>query len=162
MSADLRDKQCFVSRGLKLAAVIALGAFAGCAKDPTTIVVSLGIDSTVPPLLILGVDVVSNADPTLTASSRFTSPEPGDAGDRPGPFYFPLLLPVTVDASFAGPVTLTVEGLDWTSYAVIATGSTTAGAVAQQSTSADIVLTATGAPAGDGGGDASLGDAGHD
>jgi hypothetical protein len=151
-----------VTKGLKLAAVIALSAFAGCAKDPTTIVVGVGIDATVPALLILGVDVVSVADPTKTASSRLTSSAPSDASDRPGPFYFPLLLPVSVDASFAGPVTVTVEGLAWTSYAVIATGSSAADVVAQQSTAADIVLTATGAPAGDGGGDASPGDAGLD
>lgn len=150
-----------MTKGLKLAAVIALNALAGCAKNPTTIVVGVGIDSTVPPVLILAVDVVSVADPTSTASSHLTSSAPSDAGDRPGPFYFPLLLPVSVDASFAGPVTVTVEGLDWTSYAVIATGNTTADVVAQQSTSADIVLTATGATAGDGGGDAAT-DAGPD
>ena len=141
--------------------MIALNALAGCAKDPTTIVVGVGIDSTVPPVLILGVDVVSASDPTKTASSRLSSSTPSDAGDRPGPFYFPLLLPVSVDASFAGPVTLTVEGIDWDTAAVIATGSVTANVVAQQSTSADIVLTAAGTPAGDGGGDAAA-DAGLD
>ena len=36
-----------------------------------------------------------------------------DAADRPGPFVFPLVLSLTVDASLAGPVTVTVEGLDW-------------------------------------------------
>ena len=140
------------------AAVIALAALAGCAKDPTTIAVAVGIDATVPPLLILGIDVVSTADPTREVTSRQTSPYASDAGDRPGPFLFPLLLPVTVDASFAGPVTVTIEGLDWDTMAVTATGSATATVVAQQSTSATIILTGTGAPPGDGAADGSGGD----
>jgi hypothetical protein len=146
------------------AAAIAWAALAGCAKDPTTIDVAVGIDATVPPLLILGIDVASVADPTRAVSSRLTSPYASDAADRPGPFLFPLLLPVSVDASLAGPVMVTVEGIDWPpSYAVIASGSAAATVVAQQSTSVDIVLTGTGAPTGDGGGDGAPGsDAGPD
>jgi hypothetical protein len=41
---------------------------------------------------------------------------------------------LTVDASFAGPVVITIEGLDWDTNAVIATGSATADVVAQHET----------------------------
>jgi hypothetical protein len=141
--------------GLAVAA-IAWAALAGCAKNPTTIVVPLGTDATAPPILILGANVVSAADPTRTGSSLQASPESSDAGDRPGPFPFPFYLTVTVDASLAGPVNVTIEGIDWDSYAVIATGSTTATVVAEQAvySATAVVLTATGAPGGDGGPDA--------
>ena len=143
------------------AAAIAWAALAGCAKTPTTIVVPLGTDATAPPILILGIDVVSVADPARSGASRQTSPETSDASDRPGPFPFPFYLPVTVDASLAGPVTVTIEGIDWDSKAVIATGSTTATVIAEHAvyTATAVVLTATGAPPGDGGGDGAGGDA---
>jgi hypothetical protein len=146
---------------------MAWAALAGCAKNPTTIVVPLGTDATAPPILILGTNVVSIADPTRTVSGLQSSSASSDAGDRPGPFLFPFYLPVTVDASLAGPVTVTIDGIDWDSSAVIATGSATAMVFAEQTvyTATAIVLSATGAPGGDGGGEAGGGtgeDAGPD
>jgi hypothetical protein len=136
--------------------LVALGssAFGGCAKDPTTIFTEVGIDQTVPPLLILRSHVVSTTDATKVSGTEQTSPAIGDAADRPGPFGFPLVLSLTVDASLAGPVTVTVEGLDWDSFAVVATGSTSAEVRAQQATRATLTLTATAPPPGDGGNDA--------
>ena len=44
---------------------------------------------------------------------------------------FPFGLPLTVDASFAGPVIITIEGLDWDTHAVIARAPRHADVVAQ-------------------------------
>ena len=133
-------------------AAMAMIAFSGCAKDPTTIFVDVGVDQTVPPLLILRSHVFSTSDPTKASGGEQSSPAIGDAADRPGPFGFPLILPLTVDASLAGPVTVTVEGLDWDTSGVIASGITSGEVVAQRSTTATLTLTGTAAPGGDGGG----------
>jgi hypothetical protein len=136
-------------------------AAVGCAKNPTTILVAVGADATVPPLLILRTSVVSTEDPTRTTGSDQTSPETGDASDRPGPFALPLLVPLTVDPSLAGPVVVTVQGLDWDTHAVIAVGSADAAVVGGHETNATVVLSAMGLPGADGGTDAG-GDAGLD
>ena len=136
------------------AAGMLLVASGGCAKDPTTILTGVGTDDSVPALRLLRSRVVSTSDPSRVTGTAQTSSQPGDAADRPGPFVFPLALSITVDASLAGPVTVTVEGLDWDTEAVVASGSTSAEVVAGHETRAVVMLTATGAPPGDGGTDA--------
>jgi hypothetical protein len=69
-----------------------------------------------------------------------SSPYASDAGDRPGPFAFPLDLDLTMDPGLAGPVDIRVEGLDWDTTAVIASGSTTAAVVAEKPVSASVTL----------------------
>jgi hypothetical protein len=127
-------------------------ALVGCAKDPTTIVAVVEADATVPPLLILRTTVTSTADPARGSTSNRSSLEAGDASDRPGPFVFPAAVPITVDASLAGAVTVTVEGLDWDTGATLAAGSAAGNVVAQQQTTVVLTLLAV-PPAADGGAD---------
>jgi hypothetical protein len=137
--------------GIALAAAILVGA--GCAKEPTSVAVLVDADATVPPILILRSTLASAADPTRASSGERSSPYESDAADRPGPFLFPLQLGVTVDPSFAGPVVITIEGIDWDTHAVIARGSTPAAVVAQQTTQASLTLAAVAPTGGDGGTD---------
>ena len=116
----------------------ALGA-GGCAKESTSVLTVIEADTAAPPVLLLQARVARADDPSRVTSSRFTSPNLGDAGDRPGPFVFPFAMSLTVDASFAGPVVVTIEGLDWDTNAVIATGSTAADVVARHETPAVVV-----------------------
>jgi hypothetical protein len=128
---------------MRRCAVAALAAGllgAGCAKDATSVVVTVDADGTVPPLLILRTTVARAADPATQSSAERTSPYSSDAADRPGPFLFPLDLDVTVDSGFAGAVVVTVEGLDWDTHAVTARGSGPATVVAQKSTTASLTL----------------------
>jgi len=134
-----------------LAAAVSVGA--GCAKEPTSVTVLVDADAMVPPILILRSTLTSAADPTRASSGERSSPYGSDAADRPGPFLFPLELPVSVDASFAGPVMITIEGIDWDTHAVTARGSTSAAVVAQQTAQASLTLTAVAPVAGDGGTD---------
>ena len=123
--------------GAAAALACALGA---CAKESTSVLTVIEADAASPPVLLLQARIARADDPTRMTSSRFTSPNIGDAGDRPGPFVFPFAMSLTVDPSFAGPVVVTVEGLDWDTNAVIATGSTTADVVAQHETQAVVRL----------------------
>ena len=127
------------SRVAVLAAALGLGA--GCAKDSTAVIVTVDADATVPPILILRTTVARADDPSIHSGAERTSPAQGDAADRPGPFLFPFDLLVTVNDSFAGPVVVTVEGLDWDTHAVTARGTTPATVVAQKSTTASLTLT---------------------
>jgi hypothetical protein len=122
---------------------IAAGAAgAGCAKDATRVYVAVYADATVPPILLLRTVIARAADPGQPVASDRTSPYAGDAADRPAPFVFPLGLPMTVDPSFAGPVVITVEGLDWDSHVVTAGGSGDAVVVVEKETDASVTLTA--------------------
>jgi hypothetical protein len=123
---------------LLLAAALSCGA--GCAKDSTSVFVTVDANATVPPILILRTTVARAADPSVRATANRSSSYAGDAADRPGPFVFPLGLSLTVDASFAGPVVVTIDGLDWDTLAVTASGSMDATIVAQQQTQASLTL----------------------
>jgi hypothetical protein len=133
-------------------AIIGAVVFAGCAKSPTDVLTTVSADATVPPLLILRVTVSGAPGQTRGLLQSSTV---GDASDRPGPFAFPLLLPASADPSFVGPVTITVDGLDWDTQALLATGSTPAEVVAGHETQAALTLTAA---SGAGGGDGSAPD----
>jgi hypothetical protein len=138
-----------VSRGafaIAAALAAAVGCGAGCAKDATAVTVVIAADMAVPPILILRTAVAGAADPTRRVSSDRSSPFGSDAADRPGPFEFPLTLSVTVDAGFAGPAVVIVEGVDWDSGAVTARGEGPAEIVAQQTTEAALTLTAVPSP----------------
>jgi hypothetical protein len=146
-SLRVRDVRMTVRPGHAFAsAVLACGLLfgAGCAKDATTVVVAVDADDTVPPLLILRTIVARADDPTRRASSNRSSPYTAvDASDRPGPFVFPMNLSLTIDAGLAGAVTITIEGLDWDTSAVIARGTGDAVAIAQGTTQASLTMTAT-------------------
>ena len=120
--------------------------------------VVVNADSTVPPILILRTVVERAGDPASRASAERSSNYAGDAADRPGPFLFPLGLPLTVNQTYAGPVIITIEGVDWDTHAVTARGGATATVVAQNVSEATLTLTAVATGGGDGGdgGDASL------
>jgi hypothetical protein len=124
-----------------LSAALCVGA--GCAKDSTQVLVLVDTAPSVAPILILRGSVGLRYDPSRVAGSDRTSPYASDAADRPGPFVFPLILPLTVDATFAGLVDVTVEGLDWDTHAVIASGSTAGALVAERTTTAALTLTPT-------------------
>jgi len=113
----------------------------GCAKDATAILVTVGAEADVPPILILRSTVVRSDN--LRSSAERSSSAASDAADRPGPFVFPFQLSLTVDQSFAGPVSVIVEGIDWDTHTVTAAGSTPATVVAQQTTDASLTLTTT-------------------
>jgi hypothetical protein len=134
------------------AALSCLGAV-GCAKSPTSILTLVDADPSAPPILILRTVVARVSDPSMVSYGQQASPNTSDAAGRPGPYGFPFALDLTVDPSFAGPVTVTIEGIDWDTYAVIASGSTTADVTAQQQTHASVTLFPIGAGAGDGGTD---------
>jgi len=139
-------------RALAVAAIVAASG-AGCAKDPTSVGVTIDADPTVPPILTMRTTLSRAADPTKRSSSERASPYAGDAADRPGPFVFPFAWKLTVDPSFAGPVVVTIEGLDWDTGAVIASGSADAVVEAQKMTSASVTLEPVRGGPGDGGTD---------
>jgi len=130
---------------------VALSIGLGCANDPTSVFVVVNADSTVPPILILRTVVERAGDPASRASAERSSNYAGDAADRPGPFLFPLGLPVTVNQTYAGPVIITIEGVDWDTHAVTARGSASATVVAQKASEATLTLTAAASGGGDGG-----------
>ena len=114
----------------------------GCAKDATSILVNVGAEADVPPILILRSTIVRSEDTNVRSSAERSSNAESDAADRPGPFVFPFQLSLTVDQSFGGAVTVIVEGLDWDTHTVIAAGSTAATVVAQKATDASLTLSA--------------------
>jgi hypothetical protein len=120
-------------------AACALSAGA-CAKDSTSVLTIIEADTAVPAILLLQARVARADDPMRVTSGRFTSSNIGDAADRPAPFVFPHALPLTVDASFAGAVVITIDGLDWDTNAVIASGVTNADVIAQHDTQATVTL----------------------
>jgi hypothetical protein len=123
---------------IALAAAASLAA--GCAKDSTTLFVGVSADTTVPPILILRTTITRADDPSVQSSTSRASPYAGDAADRPGAYVFPVGLPLTVDPVFAGDVTVTVDGIDWDTSAVIASASTAATIVAEKQTTATLTL----------------------
>jgi hypothetical protein len=125
-----------------LAGAIAL-LLSACAQSPTVIDTEVTSDGTVPPIMLIQMTVRNDSQPALQSSSQEVSLNPGLEAGVPGPFIFPLVLPISVDSTLAGAVTVTVQGLDWTSSAVIATGSTTAQVVAGKTTQALVMLTST-------------------
>jgi hypothetical protein len=144
---------------LSAGALLAAAGLAGCAKTPTQVLVVVEADATVPPLLILRSTLARAADPGVRVSSTLRSLNENSDANRPGPLFFPLLLPLGVDPSFAGGVTITIEGLDWDSQAVLASGTTLAEVAADRQTNAAVTLTAV-PPAGSG--DGGSGDAASD
>jgi hypothetical protein len=136
-----------------LVAGVALSASAGCAKDPTSVFVTISADADVPPVLALRNSIARADDPGGGAISEQVSIAASDAADRPGPYVFPLVLSLSVAPSYAGPVIVTIEGLDWDTGAVNARGSTPATVAAQQTTSVSLTLAAVPLPPRDGGTD---------
>jgi len=164
-SGTVRCRQRETPTGGLLAVAVAAAALASsaCAKSQTDVLTLVSADATVPPILILRVTV---AGATGQSMGSLRSMAVGDAADRPAPFSFPLSLPVTADPTLAGPVTITIDGLDWDTYAVIASGSAPAQVVPEQETAAAVTLAAVPGGAGADGGtpDAGAGasDAGGD
>lgn len=157
--ASEHRKRAFVSAiGAALLLAVAAG---GCAKTPTVILIDLSTEASVSPLLLLNASVVADADPTKIATASFVSQFPGTDADRPSAYRFPFQMPLSVPSSFIGPVTVTIEGLDWDTSQVIARGSGPAQVIKEQQTMATVVLAVVvPPPTGDGGGDA--GDAATD
>jgi cysteine-rich repeat protein len=128
------------------AAALALPVVAGCAKDPTVVMTEVRVgDENVPVFGVMRTSVARVSNPEQRAWSEAVSLFTVGTGDAamPAPFALPRVLPVTMDESFAGQVIITVEGLAWNpERTVLASGSTTADAVAGQRTYATIVLTA--------------------
>jgi hypothetical protein len=131
---------------LAAAAIAACVGGLACAKDPTTIVTWVGTDATVPPLLILRTSIASTTNLERMFTSEQASLEASDAGDRPGAYRFPLPLLITVDPSLAGPVLVSIQGLDWDTRAVVAEGSGSGEVIAGRETTASVLLTAATAP----------------
>jgi len=149
MTSSSTTSRSFVKVSQTLAAAAAVACALGvgaCAKDSTSVLTVIEADPAVPPVLLLQARIARADDPTRVSSSRFTSSNLGDAGDRPGPFVFPFAMSLTVDASFAGAVVVTIDGLDWDTNAVIASGSTAADVVAQHDTQAVVRLRRPPAP----------------
>jgi hypothetical protein len=123
--------------------VSALTLLSTCAQAPTVIDTEVASDGTVPPILILQMTVTNDANASLQSSSQQVSLNPGLEAGVPGPFSFPLVLPISVNSSLAGTVTVTVQGLDWNTSAAIAAGSTSAQVVAGKTTHAFLTLSST-------------------
>jgi hypothetical protein len=135
-----------VRRPLLLIALTLALATGACAKSSTVVLTVVEVNPDVPPLLLLSMTVTEDADPARMVSSAIRSLLLGDAADRPDPFPFPIELPISVDPSFAGAVTIRVDGLDWDTHAVVASGSTPAQVVPEQHTHASLTLAAVGTP----------------
>ncbi|MBC8132522.1 MAG: hypothetical protein H7X95_06040 [Deltaproteobacteria bacterium] len=124
-------------------AILAVAAgIGGCAKTPTVVVTNVMVDGTVSPLLLLNSTVSLDSDPTKQSSASLVSLAKGDAAGQPGPYFFPLELPLSVPPALSGPVTITIEGLDWATGKVIARGTGKGEVVKEQSTRASVTLTA--------------------
>ena len=131
-----------------VAAVATPVALGSCAKSPTVILVEISADDTAPPVLLLRTTVARGSDPSQLATNLFGSLSRGDAADRPAPYLFPMLLPINVPPDWSGAVTILVEGRDWNTYAVNATGTTSVDLVPEHQNQAMLTLTGVG-----GGGD---------
>ena len=138
----VRGRHAF--RVVVLSAALSFGA--GCAKEATEVLVVVDAEAAVPPILILRASITLRYDPSRISGADLSSPYASDAADRPGPFVFPLSLPQTVDPSLAGLVDITVEGLDWDTHVVIASGNTAGAVVAQKTTIASLTLKPTAQP----------------
>jgi len=144
-------------RLLGLAALIV----SGCAKPPSTIDVQITADDTVPIVTLLRSTVVRVSDPSDPAILKWVSAGGGDPDAGTGGFAFPMVLHVGIHPGWNGPVTLTVDGLDFYDMTkVIATGTTETTVASEQTTTAALML--TGVFVGGGGGDGGAGDAGGD
>lgn len=134
------------------AVAIGLVAATACAKAPTVVNVQLSADTTVPPLLLLRTTIARPALPDVVASTTFLSrAAKGEAG-LPGPFVFPLVLPVNVPPGWAGDVEIVVEGLSSDTAEVVARGRASATAVRETTTEASAALTAVSGGGGTDGG----------
>lgn len=141
----------------QLLGLAALG-LSGCAKPPSLIDVRITADETVPLVTLLRSTVVRASDPSTPSVLRWVSAGGPDPDAAMAGFPFPLSLQVMINPSWSGPVSLTVDGLDfYVTDKVIATGTTEANVVKEQTTTA--ALTLRGLPGGGGGG---AGDAGPD
>lgn len=151
-----------------MAALLLLGwaaALGGCAKSPTRVLVTLSGDGTVPPFAILRGSVARDSDAVPYPAIAVVAPAFGDTdADRPGPYTLPLDFMVPIPAGWSGPVNITVDGLDWDTNKVLATGTTAATATPEQTTRASLTLKGVpGGSSGDGGSDGATGnDAGAD
>ena len=127
-----------------LAAVLSLVgvlALEGCAKSPTVVMTQISVDDTVPPILQLRTTLSLDSDPSNVASNMFSSLFHGDAADRPAPYRFPMLIQVAAPPDWSGPATIVVEGLDWDTNKVNATGTAAAQVNAGQVSQAALTLT---------------------
>lgn len=141
---------------LGLAALV----LSGCAKPPSAIDVQITADDTVPIVTLLRSTVVRLSSPSTPATLKWVSAGGADPDAGTGGFPFPLLLHVNINPGWEGPVTLTVDGLAYdVKDKVIATGTTQATVVKEQTTTASLSLTGV---AGGGGGGGMGGDAGSE
>lgn len=146
---------------LLLGSALALG---GCAKSPTRVLVTLSGDGTVPPFAILRGSVARDANAVGHTTVAVVAPVFGDSdADRPAPFSLPLDFLVPIPTGWSGSVNITVDGLDWDTNKVLATGTTVATATSEQTTRASLTLKGVpGGSSGDGGSDGAADGAAND
>jgi len=93
-----------------------------CTKTPSILWAHVSVDDNVPMLSDLRTTVVSlshtGLEPSVQRESLLS-----DAGGTPAPFAFPVVIPITLNAEYVGDVSLTAEGLDRATDAVVASGS---------------------------------------
>lgn len=141
----VRARQAFaVTIRLGLALALGLGMIS-CAKSPTVVLATVTADITVAPLLVVTATVVSQTTGKRWSNS-YVSQARGDGGGRPAPFNLPLQLALQVRADVAGPVSVTIESINWDTNTVIARGTSTAEVTAEQQTLAAVMLTAVAPP----------------
>jgi hypothetical protein len=148
-----------VIRALGVVTIAAATLF-GCAKPQTLILTEVSADPTVPPLLVLQYWVARAADPMHPATASVVSLVPGDAADGRAFYTFPMVLPMGPFPGWSGTVEITLDGRDWETDKIVASGKTTAEIVPEQQTRAALTLTAVSDPGGADGG--TSGDAGAD
>ena len=125
----------------------------GCSKTPSILWAHVSADDDVPMLSDLRATVVSLTHPDLEASTQRESLQPGDAGGAPAPFAFPVVMPITLNAEYVGDVQLTVEGLERTTEAVIASGTVQTSVIASKEMHVGVTISLV-APMGGGAGGA--------
>ena len=135
----------FLRRHLGLV-VLALTFTFGCAKDPTEVLLTVGVDTTVTQQITSL--LVTLSWPTGTTSRVYQSlGAPAADADIPQ-FYFPALLDILLTADgVSGETQILVEGSDPTiSDTVLANGTVTVPVASDKTTTTSVVLTAVPPP----------------
>jgi hypothetical protein len=137
------QRRASVRRWIGLSVLLACAA---CGKTPAVLWAHVYVDDGVPPISDLRTSVVSLSHPDLEPVVQRQILVMGDAAHA-APFAFPVAIPITLNAEYAGDVTLTVSGLERDTEAVIASGEVATAVVTSKTMHVAVVMSLV-APAG--------------
>ena len=126
-------------KGLRLFGVAAALALAACAKDPTVLKVTVAADPAVQPIVILKVSLAQGGE--VVSAQSFYSLAPTDDAGNVGPFIFPGTLTYDIPrGAVSGAVDVLVDGVQVTTYALLAHGAGQAEIVTGETATASVTL----------------------